>query len=738
MKNIDMIGISTRLGSLSLVLARLVLTTLFAALCSQSSVAQYVDTSNDFPPKENLDLDISSREPISIEWDNIMMLAFGVRVESPDESLIGKASLPENRNLCAPDDCIGLSPNATEPNERFLAAPGLMSSNTDDGNLNYDKGDPVLGFIKWDSRVSVAFSNLEAELSWLFLFDAINYGFEESATNQIVAEGPQPGEPVRFDRAKETERDLGQVFEIRDAFVAFDTEVFGREARVKVGRHLLNWGESAFVLKGNLNFINPYDTNNLFRPGFELEEIYRPVGMASFQWDWTDNIKFEGFYQFEWRPYALPSKGSVYSFLDAGNEVTKNETVVLPFAKTPSDPNQLQSPASDLLSLVSATSFSARRAENNNARHHGQFGFGIRIFKEDWFDGTELAFFLANYHARVPSLSAYATDASCTRREGNVQNNDAANLVDFTLDCGIVGVDTPGEDFEALPLDSFRYFLDYPEDIHLFGATFNTQANGFIFGGEFAYRDNQPVQVDIEDVIFAAIQPAFPRNEIVVIPETLGGVPAATLTDSRTAAPDYLTAYRGGTPGEVAPNQIIRGYESMETIQLTLTATKIFGGQNKLFGADQIAILAELQGIWVPNLPGLDEIQFEGPGTHTHASPGIAETGNALLLNPTQNTDGYVTETSWGYRLTMIGQYDNFPVEGVSMRPLIVWLHDIKGVSPGLAENFLEGRQLGIFQTDFRMGEWTLGTTYNYFGGGGDNNAFRDRDFMSVYLRYSF
>ena len=55
-----------------------------------------------------------------------------------------------------------------------------------------------------------------------------------------------------------------------------------------------------------------------------------------------------------------------------------------------------------------------------------------------------------------------------------------------------------------------------------------------------------------------------------------------------------------------------------------------------------------------------------------------------------------------------------------------------------MAENFLEGRQLGIFQTDFRMGEWTLGTTYNYFGGGGDNNAFRDRDFMSVYLRYSF
>ena len=176
----------------------------------------------------------------------------------------------------------------------------------------------------------------------------------------------------------------------------------------------------------------------------------------------------------------------------------------------------------------------------------------------------------------------------------------------------------------------------------------------------------------------------------------------------------------------------------MKTVQLTLTATKIFGKRHRLLGADQLALLFELQGIWVPELPDLDELQFEGPGTHTHASPGIAETGNALLLNPVQNRDGYVTDFSWGYRLTAIGQYDNFPFEGVTMRPLAVWLHDIEGVSPGFAENFLEGRRLGIFQNDFRVGPWTVGTSYNYFGGGGDRNAFRDRDFASVYLKYSF
>lgn len=688
--------------------------------------------------KTPFEVEIPARAPVKVEWDNILMFSAGFRVESPDPDLIGKASLRQNRNLCAPDDCIGLSRFDTEPNERFLAARGLLSSNTDDGNLNYQAGDPVLGFAKWDSRLSLGFENFDVEVSWQTLFDAVNVGFDEFATNQIVAEGPQPGVAVFTSRPSETEDALGRVVELRDAWVSFRAPIAGREADIKIGRQLLNWGESAFVLRGNLNFINPYETNNLFRPGFELEEIYRPVGLVSVDLQWSERVRFQGFYQFEWLPYGLPAKGAVYSFLDAGNEVTKNETVVLPFAKVPEDPGQLQRPASPLLSLVSATSFSARRGPNREARNGGQFGFGIRYFREDWFDGTELAVFLANYHARIPSVSGTASDASCTRREGNARGADTLTVAGFALDCGIPLVATPGEDFEALPLDSFEYFLEYPEDIQLLGATFSSEIGGMIWGGEFAYRHNQPVQVDLEDVIFAAIQPAFPRNTIDVIPATVPGVPGASLAASTLAAPDYVTAYRGGEPGEVAPNSYVRGYEDEKTVQLTLTGTKLFGNRSRFLGADSIALLGEVQGIWVPELPDLDELQYEGPGTHTHYSPGVADTNNGLLLNPIRNRSGYVTDFSWGYRLTILASYENVLFDGVSMRPLIVWLHDIEGVSPGLAENFLEGRQIGIFQLDFRRGPWTLGSTYNFFGGGGDRNAFRDRDFASVYLRYIF
>ena len=682
-------------------------------------------------------LNIPSSPAVKVSFDNVLMWSVGFRVESPDPDMIGKVSLEQNRNLCAADDCIGLSRNDTAPNERFMAARGLLSSNTDDGNLNYDAGDPVLGFLKWDSRLSLGFENFDVEISWQYLFDAVNYGFEEFYSNQIVSPGTQPGQPTYRDRPEETEAAIGQFIDLRDAWVSFRMPIGEREADIKIGRQLLNWGESTFVLRGNLNFINPYETNNLFRPGFELEEIYRPVGLVNFDMAWSDRLRVQAFYQFEWLPYGLPAKGAVYSFLDAGNEVTHNESVVLPFAKTPNDPDQLQTPASPLLSLISGTSFSARRAPNREAKDGGQFGVGLRYFRDDWFDGTELAVFLANYHARIPSLSGYAADASCTRREGNGRGVDTSNIAEFLIDCGIPLLNTPGQDFEALPLDTFRYFLEYPEDIHLLGATFNIESSGILYGGEFAYRHNQPVQVDLEDIIFAGLQPAFPRHDILIIPGTLPGLPAATIPASQTALPDYVTSYRGGTAGEIAPNAYIRGYESEQTVQLTLTATKLFGNRSSFLGSKQFALLAEVQGIWVPGLPSLDQLQYEGPGTHTHASPGTADTGNGSLLNPIRNEGGYVSEFSWGYRLTAIGSFD-LPIKGVEMRPLLVWLHDIEGVSPGFAENFLEGRQIGIFQVDFRRGPWTLGTTYNFFGGGGDRNAFRDRDFMSMYLRYKF
>ena len=54
-----------------------------------------------------------------------------------------------------------------------------------------------------------------------------------------------------------------------------------------------------------------------------------------------------------------------------------------------------------------------------------------------------------------------------------------------------------------------RYFTEYPEDIQLFGVSFNTQlgTTGIALQGEVSYRQDVPLQFDDVEVLFAALTP---------------------------------------------------------------------------------------------------------------------------------------------------------------------------------------------------------------------------------------
>ncbi len=678
--------------------------------------------------------------PLTAEWSNTVSAGAQWRIESRDPRLVGKSNLPENRGLCAPDDCIGLSPGETEPNARYLAAPGAMASYIDDGNLNYDRGDVVAAAAKLSTRLSLEWDDYGFEFSGLYFFDPINEGFDETKPNIILTPGPQPGVSAQVRRSRQAERDVGQAFQLRNLNVWALVPTWGeQEAEIRVGRQLLIWGVSTFGIATNLNIVNPADLNALVRPGGELFELFQPQNMVTLNAGLADNWNVELWYQLEWRPYGFPAKGSYFSFLDAGNEVEPNETLALPFAKTPDDPLLIGTPASPLAALVSATSFSARRAPNNEPPGTGQYGVALQWFAEDFLGGagTEFSFHFANYHARLPNASAYAAQASCTRREGNANGRDTANLLEFLSDCGIPAINQPGQDFEALPIDTAQYFLDYPRDIKLYGLSISSEAFGAALQGELVYRPNNPVQVDLEDVLFAAFQPAFPRSTIVVIPETLPGVPAASLAGSRIAVPDFLTAYRGGTPGEVVPGSYVRGYERLDMWQGSLGFLRVWG-PGVMPGADQFGWLFEADAIWLPDLPGLDRIQFEGPGTFTHASPGVADTGNGLLINPIQNRGGYVTEFSYGYRMGLLALYNNVFVQGLSLRPLVVLVHDIEGVAPGFAENFLEDRKIILNNLEAKYGGLSVNLQYAVFSGSGRHNPLGDRDALGIAVSYDF
>lgn len=716
----------------------------------------------------------SAAGPLSIELLNTVSAGATWRVEARDPDLVGKANLPQNRQLCAEEDCIGLTESDTAPNARFLAAPGQPASYTDDGNLNYDRGDIAYAAAKWHSRLSIDWDTFGFDFSGLYFYDPVNTGFDENKPNIILPSScagepgvdcPQPGVAASRPRSDQAERDIGNNFVLRNANVWLRFPTFGdQQAELRIGRQVMTWGVATFGIATNINIINPANLNALARPGGELFELFTPQNMVSIKAGITEDIGFDAWYQLEWRPYGFPAKGSLYSFFDAGNTPEPNETISLPFSKIPDDPQQIGTPASPLAAAVSATSFSAARVANREPPDSGQFGFAVyRFFDGIGSQGTEFGFHFANYHSRIPSASFFASDATCARREGNPNNRDTSNVLEFTQDCGIPFVDQPGQNgFEALPIDTATYFLDYPENVRLFALSFNTSFLGANLHGELSYRPNHPVQVDLEDVFFRALNPVFPRQEIVIIPDgvgqllnapvigpileqtpslgplpSLGDLGGATLTDSRTALPDYISAFRGKEPGETPPNSYVRGYEDQQMWQLSLGFLRLWG-YDFLPAVDQLGWLFEINAIYLPELPSLDTLQFEGPGTFTHNSPGIAETDNALKINPFRTRDGFVTEWSAGFRTGVLAIFNDAFIPGLLIRPTVVLLHDVHGVAPGLAENHLEGRFISLNELHFRYADIGLDLQYAHYAGGGNNNTLRDRDSFSLALSYNF
>lgn len=709
-------------------------------------------------------------DELSFDWSNRVSVGAALRIEARDPNLVGKSNL--DPNLCAADECLSVSPDQTGPNTRWLNAPGARNSVYDEGNLNYDRGDFISSPVKWTSRLKVSRDNLKFEAGVLLFYDYVNTTLKEYHPNQIVTPGTPPGQVVRNKRDIDTIHQIGYGAQLLDVYVQDTFDINDRPIDISIGRQRLVWGEASFATQGSLNFNNPPDVNNLSRPGGTLDEVYRPAGMVIAKGPIDERLSFEAFYQFEWRPVGIPPRGSYLSFFNASNHLTANEGIIAPFAKAPYDPLQIGTPGNDVLALVSETSLTLRRGANRNPDNGGQYGLALYWHPDDWLGGSELGLYYSRYHSRIPTASATASDASCARREGNPAGIDAIDLTSFIAACGVPGT----HQREAVPLDTAQYFLEYPEDIHLFGASFSTLIAGVAVRGEFSFRPNQPVQVDLEDVLLAALQPALPRNDIPlfttdntvqglvlalqdptnalsVLAATTGnlqgaigalqalagapGVLGTTVPGSRTGIPDFVTEYRGGVPGEVAPGAYIRGYERLQVQQASIGLTRIFGNTGFL-GTKDTALLLEVTEIWIPNLPSRARLQFEAPGTDTHAGPGVADTGNALHINPIRNTGGYVTPFSWGYRAGALLHYADVVMPGLDVTPFLVFTHDVGGVSPGLAENFLRGRKLGVADLRFSYGDVDLNLVGTFFFGGGRRNTLADRDFVAASIAYKF
>jgi hypothetical protein len=664
--------------------------------------------------------EFSLGDEVGLTWLNRITVGGAWRMEDRDPDLIGKLNL--NPNLCDGDDCRDFGGD-TAPNQRLVDAPGgFAAHNTDNGDLNYDKHDMVFATAKWTTDLKFKWRELTFHLRGQGIFDEVNTGFDERHPNTRF----QPAETPRSSRV---EKQVGKRWDLLDGYLSYPLVVGDRTFHLTLGEQRIRWGEANTIQLNSIGEINPPDQNLLFFPGVELADIFKPVGLATLSTDLAENLTLDLVYQYRWEPIRPAAAGS---FLSTSDIAGGGDYAVIAEGQFPEDPQFIGTPQGTL-GLISSSSASVPiLPERFGApRDGGQYGMRLSGFLPELQNGTEWALYYLNYHSRLPYGSVISTDASCWRESTNFAEAFAA-CQGFNGSINVTGLGR-----EPVPLDTLQVFLDYPEDIHLYGVSFNTSLGDWSLAGEYSYRPNLPVQVQLQDVVFAGVNPVFPRQEIMI-----PGV--ATVPTAATATPNFLeTRYRGNT--NIQPNTIIHGYERQKVGQLSLTAIRVLSGTSNPIGADQVLLLVETGFTHVIDMPGLDELQFDGGGANaTHASPGADGTGSGGVpdsrrIVPTQQTDGFADDFAWGYRVLSRAEYNDVAEWLPVVRPLFGFFHDVKGVAVSPMQNFVEGRKVLIVGSGFEFNE-TLSAqvTYQAFAGGRDLNKLSDRDFLSFNFAYSF
>ena len=654
-----------------------------------------------------------------VSWDTTFSYGQLWRVSKPDCNLIGTA-----------DGGCGRSPNI------------------DDGDLNYDTGVVSKAF-KAVSELSLQMNNVGAFVRGSALYDVYNKGNNTERT------------PL----SKSADDLVSEYFRLLDAFGYVRFNMGSMPAELRLGRQVLSWGESTFI-QGGLNAINHFDVSALRVPGSELKEAFLPQEMAVFNLQFNENVSTQLVYILHWNETKPEPAGTYFSTNDFA--VPGGEKVVLGFGAFSDQGVDFSSLGGPFI-----TDFQqVHRLDTRKPKNSGQGGINFKFFLPGFNNGTEFGVYFLNYHSRLPVISgvtgtqaglgnafgalnaagaaaqalaaglplqaAIATGASVgvSRSQlagGNLSATLAQQYATIGANTQLAGGDVTTQ-ATNLAVNEYAktaaYFTEYPEDIRMWGVSFNTQvqSTGTALQGEVAYRQNQPLQYDDVELLFAALGPF--ENGI----GTLRGTPLPASCLPGAGA----TLYRCNQLGAFGLNQEIRGWSEKPTWQGQFTATQTVAN---ILGASQMVLVFEGA---VDYIPGLEDkfsggpvgrgLRYNGPGTSVSGNPELA----SRHFGEIEPADRFPDATSWGYRLAGRLEYPNL-IGAWNIVPRFSWSHDVKGTSPGPGGNFVEGRHgLTLGVSGNLRGTYELDVSWTEFGGAGRWNDLNDRDFVAASVKVSF
>jgi hypothetical protein len=524
----------------------------------------------------------------------------------------------------------------------------------DDGRLNFKRGETFSKIFKGIHDLELKYGD-----TGVFVRGKYWYDFELKDESRLFKD-------ISDSNRKEGAQSSGA--EILDAFIYHNYAIGDQPGSVRLGKQVVSWGESTFIING-INAINPVDVAAFRRPGAEVKEGLIPVNMLYVAQSLTDRLSAEAFYQLEWDQTVVDNCGTFFAVDVLQDGCASNYHVQ-------SYPAELAGALGAVGAAGSSEGVMLRRAGDNDARDSGQWGVALR-----WLgDEAEYGLYALNYHSRTPNLSYINADAASIAAIATTAGGLPAAFQTPFVSLGLLGTGS--------------YFLDYPEDIRLYGASFSTTLpTGTAWQGEISYRPNMPLQI----------------NTVDTTGWLASGIGGALAVGNVSAA----LAQAG---------QAHRGYNRKEVTQLQTTFTHFI---DQVLGAERMTLVGEIGYTRIGGLESLDKVRYGRDAIY-----GGYNDASAIAMN---GRHGFYTSGSWGYRARGILDYNNV-FAGINLKPNVAWSHDVDGYGPVFNEG---AKAISIGLDAEYQNTYTTSLSYtNFFGG--DYNTLVDRDFLAVSFGVSF
>jgi len=374
----------------------------------------------------------------------------------------------------------------------------------------------------------------------------------------------------------------------------------------------------------------------------------------------------------------------------------------LPGCGTYFSPNDYVSDGCNVLDLT-AQNASLQRSEDSTPDSDGQFGVSFRYVSEALAD-TEFGLYFMNIHSRTPTGNGVKTSLTTEQQVAIGQAagtdyiiNNAANPLSPTAQELAIAQAVGEQTAAGAVVNSSSYFVAYPEDIQIAGLSFATNIGSVALSGEVSYQQDFPIQVNATQLVVGTLE------------GNTSSLAALGMSSSKIDA-ELAQVETGG---------VVQGHREFDVYQAQFTAIKFI---DRFLGADRFTLIAEAGYTFIDDFSeGSDEIKF----------------GRSGIFDVPGKDGGFVTESAWGYRTLIEGEYSDV-FAGINLKPSIAWNHDVEGYSPQNGSGFGEGEQSMDISLDADyLSTYKASISYTQFMGG-DYNEISDRDFASISVGMQF